>query len=570
LDVQSDSGLLYRVAVVLEPKSAAPRTSAAKKSAHASSVAINTLKSHQQPVFLALLTITFLAQFYAADLKGIWNDEAVRLTIANGGLATAPFETRQPGQFADVLKAIENFATQPAYLLLVNGILRITHSYSVIPIVTANLLMFLFSAVGIYLLARSLLSPWGVLVSVLLYLWNGFAMVHVLQTREYSLILCLLVWNMAFFYWLFKVGRVGGRRIFWWISLAHFLTTLAAVYATNWAPFFLWPQAVIALLLLRRKRSAALTVCANLGLAGLAWLPWFLKTPKTSALFIIWDRRPPSLSLLLTQFHAGTEHLLVGSKQACLSLLTVYYWMLLIVLVGGVIYFAFGFLRQRFEIQHLVLTTLGFLAFQIAYFFLREPLSTAARYFILYLPFIALLIPLVLSPLVSWVAPSVARRAWLQIGVLLLFAAAGLAQVRNNYRDPYVDHGPDFRVVYRYLISRVAPRDKIMVGLRTNLMALNYYWPSPHQIQLGYGAAPQDHTTTHPRIWTVSYYDEESPSYRRYADYLQTMGYKLAVRRVISSVTIRCFQANPRASEIQQDEQDENGDAGPESDLQHR
>jgi hypothetical protein len=39
---------------------------------------------------------------------------------------------------------------------------------------------------------------------------------------------------------------------------------------------------------------------------------------------------------------------------------------------------------------------------------------------------------------------------------------------------------------------------------------------------------------------------------------------------VISSVTIRCFQANPRASEIQQDEQDENGDAGPESDLQHR
>ena len=82
--MQSDSGLLSRVAVVLEPKSAAPRTSAAKKSAHASSVAINTLKSHQGPVFLALLTITFLAQFYAADLKGIWNDEAVRLTIANG------------------------------------------------------------------------------------------------------------------------------------------------------------------------------------------------------------------------------------------------------------------------------------------------------------------------------------------------------------------------------------------------------------------------------------------------------------------------------------------------------
>jgi hypothetical protein len=142
--------------------------------------------------------ITFLAHFYAADLKGIWNDDAVRLTIANGGLATAPFEKRHPGSSADVLKAIGNFATQPVYLLLVNRILRLTHSYSVIPIVTTNLLIFLFSAVGIYLLARSLLSAWGVLLSLLLYLWNGFAMVHVLQVREYPLICACLSGTHSF------------------------------------------------------------------------------------------------------------------------------------------------------------------------------------------------------------------------------------------------------------------------------------------------------------------------------------------------------------------------------------
>ncbi len=538
------------------------------KCAHLPSVAIYKLKSHLWSVFIALVTITFLAHFYAADLKGIWQDEAVRLTIANGGLATAPFEKRHPGHIADVLKAIGNFATQPAYLLLVNRILRITHSYSVIPIVTTNLLIFLFSAVGIYLLARSLLSAWGALVSVLLYLWNGFAMVHVLQAREYSLILCLFVWNTAFFYWLFKVSCVRGRWIFWQIALAHFLTAVATVYATNWAPFFLWPQAVIALLLLRRNRLPALTVCANLTLVGLCWLPWLLNTPKNSTLFVAWDKRPSSLVLLLTQFHVGTEHLLLGSQQAGLSLLTIYYWTFLIVLTGGVVYFAFGFLRQRFEVQHLVLTTLGFFAFQVGYFFLREPLSTAPRYFILYLPYVVLLTPLALSRLLNWVAPSVTRRAGLQIALLLLIAAAGLAQIRNNYRNPYVDHGPDFRIVYRYLISRAAPSDKILVGLRSNLWALNYYWPSPDQLQLGYRAAPEGRTNIHPRIWTVSYYDEESPAYRAYADRLKSLGYKLAVTRVISQVTIRCFEASPRDPEIQTGQQNKNEDAGTENNGQ--
>jgi len=533
------------------PSNGTSRATAGKKWAHLPSVAIRKLKLHLRSVFIALLTVTFLAHFYAADLKGIWQDEAVRLTVANGGLATAPFEKRHPGHSADVLKEIGNFATQPAYLLLVNRILRITHSYSVIPIVTTNLLMFLFSGVGIYLLARSLFSAWGTLVSVLLYLSNGFAMAHVLQAREYSLILCLFVWNTAFFYWLFKVSCLRGRWTFWLIALGHFLTAVAAVYATNWAPFFLWPEAGIALLLLRRNRLPALTVCVNLCLVGLVWLPWLLRTPKNSALFVVWDQRPPSLALILTRFHVGTQHLLIGSQQAGLSLLTISYWMLLIVLIGGVVYFAFRFVRQRFEIQHLLLTTLGFFAFQIAYFFLRDPLSTVPRYFILYLPYVVLLIPFALSRLVNWMARSVIRRAWLQIALLLLIAAAGLAQTWNNYRDPYVDHGADFRIVYRYLISRVAPSDKIVVGLRSNLMALNYYWPNPHQIQLAYRAAPEDGTKMHPRIWTVSCYDEESPAYRTYADHLKSLGYELAVTRVISQVTIRCFQARPKAPEIQ-------------------
>jgi hypothetical protein len=522
-----------------------PRASTYKKWAHLPSVAIYKLKPRQTAVLIALLFVTFLTHFYAADLKGIWNDEAVRLTIANGGLATAPFEKRHPGHAADVLKAIGYFATEPAYLLLVNRILRFTHSYSVVPIVTTNLLIFLFSAVGIYLLARSLLSAWGALLSLLLYLWNGFAMVHVLQVREYPLILCLLVWNTFFFYWLFKASLSSSRWIFWWIALAHCLAAAAVLYTTYWAPFFLWPQAVIALLALRRDPRPALTVWASLGVAGLSWLPWLLKMPRNSVSFRLSYPQPSSLTLLLARLHGGTEHLLIGSQQTGLSLLTIYYWLILTLLIGGVVCFALRFPRQRFEIQHLVLTTLGFLAFQITYFFLREPLSTWPRYFILYLPYIALLIPLTLSRLVTWATPSMARRAWLQIALLLLIAAVGLAQIANNYENPYVDHARDFRMVYRYLISRVAPSDKIVVSEIGNLMALNYYWPSPSQIQFGYQAKPEDGTRAHPKIWIVGYPGEDIPAYRAYASRLESLGYELTATQIIERLIIRRFRANP-------------------------
>jgi hypothetical protein len=505
------------------------------------------LQSHEAAVLISLLLLTFLSYFYAADLKGIWNDDAVRLTIANGGLAKAGIESRHghPGHSVDVIKTIGRFAVQPAYPLLVNRILRLTHSYSVIPIVTTNLLIFLLSAVGIYLLARSLLSVWGALLSVLLYLWNGFAMVHVLQVREYPLVLCLFVWNTFFFYWLFTASLSSGRRIFWWIALAHCLTGGAALYTTYWAFFFLWPQAVIALLALRRNPRPALTVWASLGVAGLSWLPWLLKMPRMGTFeggLGLFDRRPSSLTLLLARLHGGTEHLLIGSQQTGLSLLTIYYWLLLIVLISGVVYFGLRFPRQCFEIQHLVLTIIGFLVFQIGYFFGREPLSTWPRYFILYLPYVVLLLPVTISRVLSrWSVP-VGRKAWVYLGILLIVAASGLAQIHNNYVNPYVDHGPDFRKVYRYLISRVSPKDKIVVGLTTNRMALRYYWPTPHRIELGYKIPISQKGSLPANIWTVSYQDEKSEAYVKYADELKRRGYQLRTSRVISKVTVRQFQ----------------------------
>jgi len=494
---------------------------------------------------MLLLIVSFIVYFCAADLKGIWNDDAVRLTIANGGIATANLEQRHPGNAKDVIKAIGTFACQPLYPLIVNRVLRLTHSYSVIPIVTANLLIFLFSAIGIYLLARRLLPTGPRLAAMILYLWNGFAMVHVLQVREYPLILCFLVYNTFFFYYLLDSSWDPPQAKSWFIAATHCLTASGAYFTTSWAPFFLWPQAVIALLAMRRRVFSGSVVLASLFVSGVSALPWLLRTPKNSALFTIWDKRTPSLGLLMARLYQGSEYLLIGSLVPSRSLLHFYCCALLLFLLTGLLVFTWRFFREGFEIQHIVLTIVGFLALQVAYFFFVEPLSTWPRYFIFYLPYVVLIIPLAFFRGLVFLSQPAARRALAYVIFICLASVAGLAQLGNNYQNPYVDHGPDFRVVYWYLISRVAPQDKIVVGAQTNLMAFNYYWPTPRQIQFRYDVVTADQIKAFPSIWTISYQDEESPAYRAYAEGIQRVGYQLRMTHRLSNVTVRRFQSNP-------------------------
>ncbi len=365
-------------------------------------------------------------------------------------------------------------------------------------------------------------------------------MVHALQVREYPLVLCFLVYNALLFCVLLNsVGIPGGWR-FWLVAMAYCLSSAGAFYTTRWAPFFLWPQAVVALCSFRRNRRAVFTVLSSLAVAALLCLPSIFAMPRNSLVFALWDKRPPTFGLLLARLRGGTLHLLIGSQLAGHALWQIYYWSLVVILGGALLIFGYRLFRERSEIQYIVLTVLGFLTFQIAYFFLREPLSTWPRYFILYLPYVALLIPLSFSRLVvSTLRP--AARSWAYMIFFVIVAVAGGTQIKNNYQNPYVDHGPDFREVYRYLIVRVAPRDKIVVGLMTNRMALNYYWPSPKQIQLRYTILPSDQSDPHPSIWTVSYQDLDSQAFRDYARGLESMGYREKGSKVISNVTVRQF-----------------------------
>lgn len=528
-----------KVAVVSGPTSR--RTAAKKRWRHAATALLLALKRNETAVLAVLFLTTFLIYFYASDLKGIWNDDAVRLTIANGGVAVTDLAARRPGTFGEVIESNGAYATQPAYLLLVNCILRLTRSYSVIPIVTTNLIIFLLSAFGIHLLARRLLPRVPRLLALLLYLGNGFAMVHVLQVREYPLILFFLVWNTIFYYRVLE--RTVRRGLgFWLAALAYSVSCSAMFYTTKWAPFFLWPQAIVAILAIRQRVFEACTVVACLFVASLSCLPWLLSIPTDSKVFVLWDKRPATTDLLFERLYAGTEHLLIGSAAPGHTVLQIYYWAALAILTMGLLFFGWRFFRERFETRHLVLTIFGFLAFQITFFFLREPLSTWPRYFILYLPFVVLIIPLTLSKLIPLLARSTARRGWAYTAVIVIAVSAGLAQLSNNYRFPYIDHGPDFREVYRYLVPRVAPEDLVLVGLPTNRMALSYYWGVPRQVRLGYRVNLLELTNADKNIWTISYKDQESPSFRALARQLEEHGFRLNVIKVISHVTVRQFE----------------------------
>ena len=108
-------------------------------------------------------------------------------------------------------------------------------------------------------------------------------------------------------------------------------------------------------------------------------------------MFTRWDKQGPSLTLLVARLYQGSQHLLIGRHLQGFGLLQFYYWILLCVLIAGFVMICGRFFRDRAEVQHLALTTIGFLAFQIGFFFFREPLSRWSRYFILYLPYVVLL-----------------------------------------------------------------------------------------------------------------------------------------------------------------------------------
>jgi len=111
---------------------------------------------------------------------------------------------------------------------------------------------------------------------------------------------------------------------------------------------------------------------------------------------------------------------------------------LLIVLVGGVIISLFWFFAPTVRDSASGLNALGFLAFQIAYFFCASRFQPQARYFILYLPYIALLIPLVFVAPGELVAPSIHSTSVAPDRRAFVVRCSRISSSSAQFRDPYV------------------------------------------------------------------------------------------------------------------------------------
>src|SRR5206468_8153186 len=111
----------------------------------------------------------FLAHFYAADFKGIWIDEGARLYIANGKMFDQNLNERRPSDLQSVLQLSGPGPHQPLYCMLVNVVMRFSHSYSPIIQYTTNTPVVLLSAVCAFYIARLFLPLEGQLYCLFLY-----------------------------------------------------------------------------------------------------------------------------------------------------------------------------------------------------------------------------------------------------------------------------------------------------------------------------------------------------------------------------------------------------------------
>jgi hypothetical protein len=442
------------------------------------------IRQHVQPIVLCICGAAFICHFYASDFKGIWIDEAHRLAIANGGSFKGDLTHRHPGGPGAVLEASKGYPHQPAYYLLVNAIFRITHSYSTIIQYFTNTLLFVLSAIALFNIARMLLPPQGQLVALLLYAFSGQAIAFALQIREYCLILFLLTWNIFFFLALSRERSGIGRISFAALALGYIMTATLGVYASLWMFFFFWPQTLLTIWKARHGPRRILVVLASQAAAGFVLLPWLLHDLRAKLNTAVYDKTPPTLSYLVNRCLKGFEFVLTGNF--------VHPWMprvfhLMFFLLGGtvVVYVVLSVMRFRkisFGWRYVVLCICSFFGFQLAYFFLKEPLSVNPRYFILYLPFTSLVLGGAFVYLQR--SPQHTRRydGLYELGGILVALSIGLLEICQYYHDPDVDHRDDFRTIYRYLDTFAARDADIVVDARVNLLSLQFYSNRPERI----------------------------------------------------------------------------------------
>ncbi len=427
-------------------------------------------------LFATLVALT-ISYGLALDLRGIWGDEALRLRPINGG----PFLDAEGhvhiGTYAGVLDRVLNDSLfQPAYHVLQHTVVRLAGSRDIVLLRGVNLCLMLGACLLLWQLTARFRHVWARWATVVWFGAHGYMMMHVLQVREYPLLmLVILATGALFFRMLAQTNATRWPACIPWV-LAWAGMCAFAFYTHLWALYFCVLTTPLALLR-REHRNAFLCVLAAAWVLGaILMAPWMGLDQFLGGKVQVhsWDPRPATLGLWWEGMRTGWGHLLFGNG----SVLPVA--VLAMVLGVGIcsLTTTAWWRRRALGYDPIPLWCLwcmaGYFGFQTLYFIVVEPMSLWPRYFVCYHPFLALLLGWCIDKLYATSTDGL-RRALAQIAVLLI-AFQGIWHVVRHYQDPNLDAGFDMREKTAHLEAVTRPHEPIFVSHEVSYLGLTYGW----------------------------------------------------------------------------------------------
>ncbi|RFC44845.1 MAG: hypothetical protein DUW69_001936 [Verrucomicrobia bacterium] len=428
------------------------------------------------------------------DLKGVHNDEGIRLAIMNGGQQFMPDIAGTNASWHQVLAYSAPYAYQPAYFLLQNSLMRVAQTHNVIFLRLVNVFFLWVSLQGLLALSKTWrLFPRLFLIG--LFSCNAYLFMHVLQLREYILGVTFYVWSTWFVLHLDARKLDRGWADAGWFAAYGVLLTLG-FYSQSWVVFPAIGQFIFLVVRPGRARGRCYVLLA-LCYAIVLSLTWpYLVAHHEKVDVGRWGFQGTSLSAQLS----NGFHLVLSGHMTGFSPFTDFlFWFWLVVIAGAALLLfrppaTAGVARAEYKRQGalMLLSILVTLAFQIGYFLKVDNLSVWYRYFIIHYFFLTWLVALAfkyLCDLRAGMAVGTAVRSTLTVVVTALAAlmiASGIYQTRSYYRDPYMDTGlsaaSNWRTWATGLAHIIQPDDVVLTYDFLGRASLSFTRPIPNRI----------------------------------------------------------------------------------------
>lgn len=385
------------------------------------------------------------------DLKGISTDEGIRLYIVNGGLPFGLGPSATTPTWAMVVDACSPFAYQPLYFLIQNTVMRLTQSHNEVLFRIVNLFFLWVSLRGLLTLSRN----WAAvprLFLIVVFSFNAYLLMHVLQIREYIVGIAFYIWSS----WLVlkldnrPLGRLRAD-LAWFVGYGLLLTL--GFYTQTWIVF---PAIGQFLFLVVRPPAPKGRFFAHLAISyGIVlWATWSYLDAHQQKMEV--GRWGVEQTALWPQLSNGFHLVLTGHEAGKSAFADFLFWFWLAVILSGV---ALVFLAKTRSISSLspgetkrvgtlmLFSILVPLIFQIGYFVRVDNLSLWPRYFVVHYFFLFWLVALTFKLLWDIRAAPEVGAIWRRGSTAALVAmgaclgASAFFQVGSYYRDPWFDTG---------------------------------------------------------------------------------------------------------------------------------